>query len=172
MTSVEDRTAVRRDRVLDLVGLAARLVLAGVFLVSGLLKAADPAQTRTAVRAYQLLSDGIAEVVAAVLPYLEIATGVLLLVGLATRLAGVLSALLMIAFLIGVGSAAARGLTIDCGCFGGGGEVAAGQTSYTAEILRDAGLLVLSIYLVVRPGSMVSVDRWVMSRARPADQID
>jgi uncharacterized membrane protein YphA (DoxX/SURF4 family) len=166
MASVDEQRAVRRDRVLDVVGLAARLILAGVFLVSGFLKAADPAQTKVAVRAYQLLPDGAAGAVAAVLPYLEIATGALLLFGLATRLAGILSGLLMIAFLIGVGSAAARGLNIDCGCFGGGGQVAAGATSYTWEILRDVGLLVLSVYLVVRPASLVSVDRWAAARAR------
>jgi uncharacterized membrane protein YphA (DoxX/SURF4 family) len=162
---MNDTSTVRRDRILDVVGLVARLTLAAVFLVSGFLKAADPAETKVAVKAYQLLPDSVAEVVAAVLPYLEIATGVLLLLGLATRLAGVLSALLLIAFLIGVGSAAARGLNIDCGCFGGGGQVAAGDTEYTWELIRDAGLLVLSIYLVVRPGSLFSVDRWARSRA-------
>lgn len=161
---MDDPGAARRERILDIVGLIARLILAGVFLVSGFLKAADPAQTKVAVKAYQLLPDGVAEVVAAVLPYLEIATGVLLLLGLATRLGAILSALLMIAFLIGVGSAAARGLNIDCGCFGGGGQVAAGDTDYTWELIRDAGLLVLSIYLVVRPASLLSVDRWAQAR--------
>lgn len=142
----------------DLIGLAARLLLAGVFLVSGYIKAVDPAQTRVAVRAYQLLPDGMIEPVAAVLPYLEIATGLILLLGLATRLGAVLAAVLMVAFLIGVGSAAARGLNIDCGCFGGGGAVEAGATKYTAEILRDAGLLIVSVYLIVRPHSYLAVD--------------
>ena len=165
MSDGDEHTGVRRGRVLDILGLAARLILAGVFLVSGFLKAVDPAQTKIAVRAYQLLPDGVADVVAAVLPYLEIGTGLLLLIGMATRLAAILSALLMIAFLIGVGSAAARGLNIDCGCFGGGGQVAAGDTGYAWELIRDAGLLVLSGYLVVRPASLLSIDRWARSRA-------
>lgn len=149
----------RRTWAWDLVGLAARLLLAAVYFVSGIAKAADPAQTRVAVKAYQLLSPDVAEMVASVLPYLEIATGLILLVGLATRIGAVLSALMMVGFLIGVISAATRGLNIDCGCFGGGGAVAAGATEYTAEILRDTGLLIVSLYLMVRPHSWLSVDQ-------------
>ncbi len=148
-----------RSFVLDGLGLVARLLLAGVWFASGLVKAADPAQTKVAVQAYRLLPDSVAVTVAAVLPYLEIAVGVILVLGLATRLGGILSGLLLIAFLIGVISAAARGLSIDCGCFGGGGQVAAGATAYTVEILRDSGLLIAAVYLVVRPSSWLSVDR-------------
>jgi uncharacterized membrane protein YphA (DoxX/SURF4 family) len=83
---------------------------------------------------------------------------VLLILGLATRLGALLSALLMVAFLIGVGSAAARGLSIDCGCFGGGGQVQAGATDYTWEILRDTGLLIVSVYLLLRPRAFLAVD--------------
>lgn len=155
----------------DLIGLAARLLLAGVFLVSGYIKAVDPAQTRVAVRAYQLLPEGLVEPVAAVLPYLEIAAGLLLLLGLATRLGAILSALMMVGFLIGVISAAARGLNIDCGCFGGGGAVAAGETEYTAEILRDAGLLIVSVYLIARPYSWLAIDR-LAHRDRGGEETD
>lgn len=153
-----------RPLVLDVLGLLARLLLAGVWFASGVVKAADPAQTKVAVKAYQLLPDGLAVTVAAVLPYLEIAVGVLLLLGLATRLGAILSLLLLAAFLIGVISAAARGLSIDCGCFGGGGQVAAGETEYTWEILRDSGLFIVAAYLAVRPSSLLSIDRWVRGR--------
>lgn len=146
-------------------------MLAAVYLVSGYLKAVDPAQTRVAVKAYQLVSDELAEAIAAVLPYAEIAVGVVLLLGTATRLGAILSALLMVAFLIGVISAAARGLNIDCGCFGGGGAVAQGGTAYTAEILRDTGLLILSGYLIVRPRSYLAVDA-LAHRHRDGDNSD
>ena len=52
----------------------------------------------------------------------------------------------MIVFIAAVSSAWARGLSIDCGCFGGGGQVAAGQTKYLQEILRDVGLLALAAF--------------------------
>jgi uncharacterized membrane protein YphA (DoxX/SURF4 family) len=159
------RTVTRSDRVRDVVGLIARVGLASVWLTSGILKAADPRQTLVAVRGYRILSESLVSVVAAALPYLEIALGVLLLIGLATRLAAVLSAIVLVAFIAGVISAAARGLSIDCGCFGGGGDVGAGQTAYTTEILRDVGFLLLASYLIVRPDTPLSVDRLVRRRA-------
>jgi uncharacterized membrane protein YphA (DoxX/SURF4 family) len=106
--------------------------------------------------------------VAATLPYLEVSLGVLLVLGFATRLAAALSAALLLVFIGGVISAAVRGLSIDCGCFGGGGTVAPGATTYTLEILRDIGFLTLAGYLIWRPDTPLSVDRFVRRRSDAA----
>jgi uncharacterized membrane protein YphA (DoxX/SURF4 family) len=140
------------------VATVARLVLAAVWLVAGGLKATDPDGTYVAVRAYDVLPRAGVEVVAAVLPWLEIAVGLLLLVGAATRVAAAVSAALLVMFVVGVAQAWARGLSIDCGCFGGGGAVAPDQTAYGRELLRDAGLLLLSAWLVARPRTLLALD--------------
>lgn len=145
-------------RVLDVVGTLARLGLAAVWLVSGVLKAVDPDQTYVAVRAYDVLPKAGVEVVAAVLPWLEIAFGLLLVLGVGTRAVAALSALLLLAFIAGVVQAWARGLSIDCGCFGSGGAVEPGETAYLQELLRDAGFLALAGWLAVRPTTMVALD--------------
>lgn len=145
-------------RVLDGIGTLARLGLAAVWLISGWLKVSDPNQTYLAVQAYDLLPAGVVSVVAAAVPFLELALGVLLLVGLGTRVVAVLSAVVLLAFIGAVAQAWARGLTIDCGCFGGGGQVSAGDTRYPQEIARDLGFLLLSGWLVVRPRTWLSVD--------------
>lgn len=149
---------MNRARALDVVGTLARLGLAAVWLISGVLKAVDPDQTFVAVRAYDVLPENGVEVVAAVLPFLEIALGLLLLVGVGTRTVAVLSALLLLVFVAGVSQAWARGLSIDCGCFGGGGAVDPGNTAYVQEILRDTGFLVLAAWLIVRPRTLLSLD--------------
>ena len=56
---------------------------------------------------------------------------------------------LMTAFVFGVASAWARGLSIDCGCFGGGGEVAEGEASYLPVLLRDGFFVVMAGWLVL-----------------------
>jgi hypothetical protein len=65
----------------------------------------------------------------------------------------------LIVFLVGVRSAWARGLQIDCGCFGNGGQVAAGETAYPAEVLRDLALLVAALALAWRPASRLALGR-------------
>jgi len=152
---------VNRARLLDLVGTLARLGLAAVWLISGWLKAVDPDQTYVAVRAYDVLPTVGVEVVAALLPWLELALGVLLVAGIGTRLVAVLSAVLLLAFVAGVTQAWARGLSIDCGCFGGGGAVEPGETTYVQELLRDAGFLVMAGWLIARPHTLFALDdRW------------
>ena len=153
--------------MLDGIGTLARLGLAAVWLTSGLLKAVDPAQTYVAVRAYDVLSKDVVGVVAGVLPWLEIALGLLLLVGIGTRAVAVLSGLLLLAFVAGVSQAWARGLSIDCGCFGGGGAVAPGQTQYLQEILRDAGFLALAVWLTVRPRTLFAAEHRLVASAVP-----
>jgi uncharacterized membrane protein YphA (DoxX/SURF4 family) len=155
---------VNRARLLDVVGTLARFGLAAVWLVSGLLKATDPDQTYVAVRAYDVLPDAGVEVVAALLPWVELALGVLLLAGVGTRLVAALSAVLLVVFVAGVTQAWARGLSIDCGCFGGGGAVEPGRTTYVQELLRDAGFLLMAGWLIARPHTLVALDDRLESR--------
>lgn len=155
-------------RVLDAVGTAVRLGLAAVWLVSGGLKLADPIGSAVAVDAYDVLPTGAVPVVAAVLPLLELALGALLLAGAGTRLAAVVSAVLLTGFLAGLVQAWARGLSIDCGCFGGGGPVAPGEERYGTTLLRDLGFLAMALWLSVRPRTLLSVDRTGGPRPGPA----
>jgi len=101
-------------------------------------------------------------------PFVEVALGVLLLAGIATRIVAAASGLLLVIFIAAVVSAAVRGLSIDCGCFGGGGPVPPGQTAYGIEILRDLGLLLLALWLVWQPSSRFAVDGLATGRPRKA----
>lgn len=154
----------------DGLGTVARLGLAAVFLLSGALKVIDPAQTRIAVAAYELLPSGPVGPVAIVLPLAELALGTLLIAGAFTRWVALASAVLLVVLMFGVAQAWARGLSIDCGCFGGGGPVAEGETRYPQELARDAGMLLLALWLVVRPRTLLSVDGWL--RAGPGARLD
>ena len=71
------------------------------------------------------------------LPILEVTIGTMLVLGLLTRGAAVVSALLFVAFIIGIASVWARGMSIDCGCFGGGGFDPDAKSKYPWEIARD-----------------------------------
>jgi uncharacterized membrane protein YphA (DoxX/SURF4 family) len=149
----------RRAAVAPWISLVVRLSLGGVFLTAGGLKVIDPQGSVQAVQAYQLLPRPLETLVGWGLPFLEIALGLLLVAGLFTRVVAVASAALLGALLAAVISVAARGLSIDCGCFGGGGAVAEGQATYGTEIVRDLGFLVLAGWLIWQPRSRYSLDR-------------
>jgi uncharacterized membrane protein YphA (DoxX/SURF4 family) len=133
--------------------LLARIVLGAVWIVAGLIKLPDPAASVRAVRAFQLLPEAVVPAVGYGLPLLEVALGLFLVLGVAVRIGAILSGVLLGAFLVGVSSAWARGLSIDCGCFGGGGAVASDQTRYGTEVLRDGALLVVAGVLARWPAS-------------------
>jgi len=150
----------------DAVGIVARLLVGGVWVVAGLLKLPDPAEGVRAVRAYQLLPESVVPTVGHGLPVLEIVVGACLLLGVLTRPAAVLSALMLAAFVVGISSAWARGLQIDCGCFGGGDNPAADAVAqYPWDIARDVGLLLLSGWLAWRPRTPYAVDNRLLPAA-------
>lgn len=160
MTELTEPGAPRqRARALDVLGLLARIALGGVLIVAGALKVGSPAASARAVQAYQLLPFDVAAYVGYALPVVEILIGALLVVGLLTRPAAILGGLLMVAFVIGIASAWARGLSIDCGCFGGGGQIAAADTAYPTEIARDTALALCGVWLAARPRALFSLDR-------------
>lgn len=158
--AAEQSTArARFARVHSWVTLVFRLVLAGVLGYAGALKVGDPLTAARAVRAYQLLpNESLVKAIGYGLPFLELVLAVLLVVGLGTRLSGIAAGALMLVFIVGIISVWARGISIDCGCFGGGGEVAAGETQYPSEILRDVGLLVAAAWVAVFPSGRFALD--------------
>ena len=152
------------------ISLAARLILGIVLIVAGSMKVGNLDGSVHATASYQILPYELARIVGYALPFAEIALGLFLVIGLFTRVAGALGALMMLAFVIAIVSVWVRGIAIDCGCFGAGGpidlEKAIGQ--YPWEILRDVGLMACGVWLVVAKKYFLGVDTWLF---RPVEEI-
>lgn len=149
--------------------LLVRLGMAGILIFAAIPKIQDIPQSVRAVRAYQLLPEAVVPFTGTILPFFELALALLLLLGAFTRAASVVWLVMMAAFTFGVIWAWASGLNIDCGCFGGGGEVEEGQTNYPAHLLERAGFIALGTYLAIWPRSRLSVDGWLSPRPAPAN---
>lgn len=150
------------------VTLAARLILGGTLLVAGLLKVTRINASIQSVRLYQLLPWESTTVIGTALPIVEIAVGLLLITGTFTRLAAGLGSSLIVAFIIGIASVWARGISIDCGCFGDSGVIEASLTQYPLEIARDTGLLLTGAWTLWRPRSPFAVDNWLFAPIDPS----
>jgi uncharacterized membrane protein YphA (DoxX/SURF4 family) len=136
-----------------------RLALGAVWIAAGAAKVADLAESVRAVRAYRLLPESVVPIVGAGLPFVEIALGLLLIAGVGTRLAAIVTVVVLAVFVVGIISAWTRGLRIECGCFGGGGDLAAAvKPAYGPELARDVGLVALGTFLAWWPLSRWSLD--------------
>jgi uncharacterized membrane protein YphA (DoxX/SURF4 family) len=162
-------------RVVPWLGTVARILLGVVFVAAGWTKVGDLAGSGRAVNAYQLMPFEAARVVGAALPFVEIAVGLLLLVGLATRAMAVLVAVLLAVYIFGISSVWVRGLSIDCGCFSKGGQLAPGEhPNYLWDLLRDIGLFAVAAFLVWFPRTRFGVDGWLLGATdgTQADNMD
>lgn len=144
--------------------MVARLLLGGVLLVAGGLKVAKPSESANATAAYKILPTDLAHLMGYSLPWLEVAMGLLLIFGVMVRYTAILSGVLMVVFIGAIISVWARGLLIDCGCFGGGGEIDPSLASqvhkaYFTEIMRDLGLALTALYLYFFPYGKFSFEK-------------
>jgi len=130
-----------------------RLVLGGVFLYAGCVKLADPVAFAGNIAAYRILPYFGNYLAAAVIPWLEIVCGLLLIVGWRTKAAASLIALLTLVFMAALASTLVRGLDIDCGCFRQGGE----KTSAWTALGRDSILLGLALFALRGTGKRPSL---------------
>lgn len=96
-----------------------RATISGIFIYAGAVKMRDPHAFAESVASFRLLPQILISPAALTLPPLEILAGIAALAGRNLRRAGAFCLLaLLIVFLAALASAQARGLTVDCGCFG------------------------------------------------------
>lgn len=142
--------------------LLAREYLAVVFLLACWHKLLDPGAFALDIATYQILPLAFVNAMAIVLPWLELAAGLMLLAGLRTRAAAVLVSGMMLMFTIAITISVARGLDMSCGCFASQG--AAEDPISWRTILRDAGWLLLALYVLFFDRRPLGLDRLLARR--------
>ena len=125
--------------------LAARLLMAGIFIYASIDKIAHPAAFAKDVNNYQILPDALINLTALVLPWLELLLGLCLLAGIWLPGAVLTVNGLLLVFLAALVFNLARGLDVNCGCFGAGGLGPSMSTG--GYLLRDMAFLALGGFL-------------------------
>lgn len=121
-----------------------RIILGVIFIAAGIPKILYPGEFAAAVYNYRILPDALVNIVALVLPWVEVLVGGMLVVGIWMSGAVLIYTLLMIVFMTALAYNVARGLDIHCGCF----SPTSGETINLLTITRDAAILLMSLYLL------------------------
>jgi uncharacterized membrane protein YphA (DoxX/SURF4 family) len=132
-----------------------RLFLGGLLIYAGYTKLFIPGMNphppvgvalalfATQIDSFQLLPPWAVTRLAHTLPFVEIAIGILLVIGWRLRIWSSLASILLLGFLGVVVRSYALGLQINCGCFG------PGEALTIKTVLRDASLVAVSLLLTV-----------------------
>jgi uncharacterized membrane protein YphA (DoxX/SURF4 family) len=123
-----------------------RLVLGCLFIYAGVVKVLDPLDFAQNIRNYRLVGQSLSFIAAVVLPWLEILAGVALAAGIWKRASALIISGLLVFFILLTLVTMARGLDVDCGCFG-----ALSRKSGFGVILEDLGMLFMGLGLLFAP---------------------
>ncbi len=140
--------------LLSWVGLAVRLIAAAVWIAAGVAKLPDIQTFHVLVDKYGILPSALAGPFAYALPFVEIGIGLYLAAGLFVRGTALAGTLLFSAFLTAQAYAWARGIALDCGCFGTALESTVGPLT----MLRDFSLGIPTFLMLAFPARKLSLD--------------
>lgn len=135
--------------------LASRIILGMIFIFSGAEKISGSAAFAEAVSNYRMFPLVVVNLTAVVIPWLELISGLLLVFGIATKENGYIILFLLVIFNILIFIALARGLNIDCGCFG----TARAEQIGISKILENLILTVIGIPLLFRESTLFSLNK-------------
>lgn len=132
-----------------------QIALGIVFVVAAIPKIADPPAFAHVIYNYRLVPGGVINAMALVLPWVELAAGIGLILGVWKREAAIVVGLLLLVFLVAIGVNLARGHAVDCGCFdvrsaGKSRDELLSEMRWV--LIRDVGLLLLVAQVLAATG--------------------
>jgi uncharacterized membrane protein YphA (DoxX/SURF4 family) len=129
--------------------LLARLILGGVFIFASLDKISNPDAFATAIGNYHVMPFGLENLLALILPWLELLSGIFIIAGIMVDGAAIMIIMMNMVFIIAISQALARGISIECGCFSvsSPGE---GDNIGLITVIRDIGYLTLAFLVFYR----------------------
>ena len=127
--------------------LLGQIVIGLVFLAAALAKIGDASSFALQIRHYRLVPFGLENLLAVTLPWIELLAALAILLRLHPRAGSAVGAGFMVLYVVVVAVAVARGLDIECGCFG---TADAGRVG-VAKLLENVGLLAVSVLGCMKP---------------------
>jgi putative oxidoreductase len=144
--------------------LAARLIIGVLFVYASVHKVLDPASFALSIRNYMIVPPGWSNLIALTLPWIELAAGLFLIVGIQTRASALLTTGMLGVFLAALIYAYSIGLDIDCGCFTS--AASSGGRIGLYHLARDSSLFIISLFILVSDRGDLSLSNFGSSGGR------
>jgi len=139
----------------DLLTVIARVAVGATFIVASVYKIRDPGAFAKSIWYYHLVPGDLINLMALILPWIELLCGLALILGLFYHGAVILVNVMTVTFIIALCATIVKGIDIDCGCF------KAGQTATRAAweaLVFDLVLILFTLQLLFSRSK-----RWLLS---------
>ncbi len=122
-----------------------RMILGVVLIVSGMEKIPHVGDFARAIDNYHILPFGLENLMAILLPWVEIVAGISLIGGFFLNGASLITGSMMVMFILAIASAMLRGYNIECGC-----GLKEGEMVGMGKIIEDIIYLFMSLSVYFR----------------------
>jgi uncharacterized membrane protein YphA (DoxX/SURF4 family) len=139
----------------NLVVLILRVAIGAIFIAAGVSKIGHAAIFASEIAGFRIVPQPIIAPLAVMLPFFEVLLGGYLVIGLYTRIAGIVGAVQLAIFAAAIASAVMRGMSVSCGCFGPNDAT----TTSWGEVARDAAIALAAALVAWRAPGMLALDR-------------
>jgi uncharacterized membrane protein YphA (DoxX/SURF4 family) len=151
-------THTRSGAPLGWLVLAARVIVAALFIFAGYIKISDPQQFAFSVNAFKLLPEHLVILSTFAMPWMELIAGVMLLAGVWTRAAAAVISAMLVAFIFGITSVIYREMDVSCGCFGKF-EIPCKGSLGVCHLVRNGVMLAMAGLVVLKGPGPLTFDR-------------
>lgn len=131
-----------------------RVVLGFVFIYAGTEKISDPSGFSTSISNYRLLPIFMVNFFAITMPWIEMSAGLLLVFGIAVKENAFIINVMLFVFIIAIAVSLARGLSIDCGCFGKGNQIG------IQKLMENALMFLAGTILIIYDSKMLQLQNY------------
>ena len=138
---------MNKDTIINYTIAILRIYISLVFILSGLEKINDLNGFAQSIENYKILPIAFVNIFAIIIPWIEVVTGALLLLGISIKENSLILLVLLLIFTIALIIALAKGLNINCGCQG---SIYAQRISI-AKILENISLIIISFVGIKYP---------------------
>lgn len=141
-----------------------RFFLGGLFVYFSLHKIINPGDFAQSIYYYHFLPGVFVNLLAIFLPWVELAAGMALILGVMVEAASLITGSMLVVFIMALTSATVRGLDISCGCFSsshsGGDEI-------WIRIVEDILLLIITVQIYYGHGGVAGLGKFLERKKSP-----